>query len=572
MVKIKAKKNVTLDPVAEIKKEMEEMRKRMQDEIDELKKSGGGGLGGTVNMNQEEVDALKRMLEEQKENERQLKLDMEKQLAALKETEAEKKKRAEKITDMWAGALGGASLQKKEEVKVPHLLNLNEDPRLAETLIYTIDSAEVLVGRSNKERPPKLEFNGMGIIKNHCVFSYDEAKGTVTLTPGQGARCAVNGVLHTEPVQLKHNYRVWLGNNYAFRFAFPGKEKDTDEPPFESPPEYMFAEAEIAKNTSGGSDGEGGSAGSGGVLGHVLSEALKKVEQANIIAGDLNVEALFSPKIIKNRETQDDAVVVHVVLPQGQLTWPWDKFNGRLVEMVRVWQQWQYALANEQAFVMPGDDENPFVDNGYQLIGEADVWLQSLGNMIDLDVTPVVLSPTGVPEGKLEVLVVPLDRNGDEGPWEDDREELDPFVESAEELKGKSIRFAIKIPTLTFEVDLKTGGKPRFRDVFVRYCINPRLDDKIIETAHVAKPQLQASFAHHEKFTRIVDEDMYALLTHPSRGKIIFSVFGKLVEQATTTGTGGQLPPGWKRVTAFQDPEGGLHLHPPSDKKSSTSA
>ncbi len=565
MVKIKAKKNVTLDPVAEIKKEMEEMRKRMQEEIDELKRSGavaggGGGVGGgSVTMNSEEVEALKKMIEEQKENERQLKLDMERQLAALQESDAEKKKRAEKIQEQWAGALGGASLQKKDDVKVPHLLNLNEDPRLAETLLYTIDAAEVLVGRSNKERPPKLEFNGMGIVKNHCIFSYDANQGKVTLTPGQGARCAVNGLLHTEPIELRHNYRVWLGNNYAFRFAFPGKEKDTDEPPFENPPDYLFAEAEIAKHNSSGEESS-----SGGALGHVLSEALKKVEQANIIAGDLNVEAVFSPKIIKNRETQEDAVVVHVMLPQGQLTWHWDKFNGRLVEMVRVWQQWQYALSNEQQFVMPKDDENPFVDNGYQLIGEADVWLQSLGNMIDLDVSPVVLSPTGVPEGKLQVLVVPLDKNGDEGPWEDEREELDPFVESADELKGKPIRFAIKIPHLTFEVDLKTGGKPRFRDVFVRYCINPRLDDKVVETPHVAKPQLQASFGHCEKFTRIVDDDMFTLLTHPSRGKIIFSVFGKLVEQTQAPGTG-SLPPGWKRVTAFQDPDGALHLHPPGE-------
>eukprot|EP00662_Eupelagonemidae_sp_cell21_P024990 gene24990-41353_t len=46
MVKIKAKKNVTTDPVAEIKKEMEEMKKRMQEEIDSLRELAGGGEGG----------------------------------------------------------------------------------------------------------------------------------------------------------------------------------------------------------------------------------------------------------------------------------------------------------------------------------------------------------------------------------------------------------------------------------------------------------------------------------------------------------------------------------------------
>ena len=80
-------------------------------------------------------------------------------------------------------------------------------------------------------------------------------------------------------------------------------------------------------------------------------------------------------------------MVVHVTLPQGQLTWPWDKFNTRLVDMVKVWQEWQYAVANDEAFSLP--DDNPFIDNGYQLVGAADVWLQSLANMIDLEAEPM---------------------------------------------------------------------------------------------------------------------------------------------------------------------------------------
>ena len=37
-----------------------------------------------------------------------------------------------------------------------------------------------------------------------------------------------------------------------------------------------------------------------------------------------------------------------------------------------------------------------------------------------------MLSPIGVTEGKLQVSIVPLDKNGNEGPWDDD-----------DELKGK---------------------------------------------------------------------------------------------------------------------------------------
>ena len=83
-----------------------------------------------------------------------------------------------------------------------------------------------------------------------------------------------------------------------------------------------------------------------------------------------------------------------------------------------------------------------------------------------------MLSPIGVTEGKLQVSIVPLDKNGNEGPWDDDNEELDPFVESPDELKGKEIQFAVKINKMIFEVDLGKGGKPTYRDVFVSYQIN----------------------------------------------------------------------------------------------------
>jgi hypothetical protein len=478
---------------------------------------------------------------------------MERRLKELQESENEKKARSNKISESWAKALGGATSLKADELKVPHLLNLNEDPRLAETLVYPIDKAEVTCGRANKESPPVLEFNGMGICKNHCIFHYNAAKGTVILTPSPSARCLVNGVLVTEPTPLRHNNRVWLGNNYAFRFAFPGREEEGDKFTGEDRPDYIFAEAEIARKSSTDE--------SGGALGHQLSDALKKVEQANIIATDLSRDAVFAPKIIKNRETGENIVVVHVTLPQGQLTWPWDKFNTRLVDMVKVWQEWQYAVANDKAFSLP--DDNPFIDNGYQLVGAADVWLQSLANMIDLEAEPMVLSPIGVTEGKLQVSIVPLDKNGNEGPWDDDNEELDPFVESPDELKGKEIQFAVKINKMIFEVDLGKGGKPKYRDVFVSYRINDKFyEEPIIETPHDTAHQIEAKFNHMHKFKRLVDDEMYALL---SKGKITFSVWGKLADLKMELGKtfNTVLPEGWKRVTAYQDPKGGLHLEPP---------
>lgn len=556
LVKIKAKKNVTLDPVAEIKKEMEEMRKRMQEEIDELRKTGGSGGGGAGGADPALVEELKRALEEQKENERQLKADMERRVKEMSEDDTVKAARALKITEQWKTALGGATTQKATDVKVPHLLNLNEDPRLAETLIYTIEKAKVAAGRANKESPPDLEFNGMGIVKNHCTFTYDAAKGEVFIEPGQNARCCINGVPVLERTELKHNYRVWLGNNYAFRFAFPGQESKSDSA--DAHPDYLMAESEISKHASAGGENESAV---GGELGHQLSEALKKVEQANIIAGDLSRDATFAPKIIKNRGK--DTVVVNVTLPQGQLVWQWDKFAGRLVDMVKLWQSWQYAVSNDQAFSVP--DDNPFVDNGYQLVGEAVVWLQSLSNMIDLDTNPSVLSPAGQPEGALHVLIVPLDKNGGEGPWEGDREHLDPFVDSPEDLKNKDIQFAIRVQKMNFDVDIKKGGLPKYRDVFVSYSVQNVDDDEVVDTAHDTSGSIEVKFGHTHRFKRFVDDQFMTLLL---KGKITFSVYGKLTDQLPAVAQNlVVLPEGWRKVTAFQDPDGKLHLSPPTSKK-----
>eukprot|EP00759_Apiculatamorpha_spiralis_P045287 PhF_6_TR42131/c0_g1_i1/m.63637 len=298
-------------------------------------------------------------------------------------------------------------------------------------------------------------------------------------------------------------------------------------------------------------------------LSHKLSEALKKVEQANIIASDLQRDNLFSPKIIKNRITQEDQVVVMVTLPNGigELHWTWEKFNGRLVEMVKMWQEWQYAVQNEQQFVNRPDDGNPFVDNDYQLLGEADVWLQSLGNMIEHDAAASILAPTSNCIGQLHVEVNPLDRNGDEGPWDDDeRMALDPFVERPEDLMGQTIGCIIKVKKAVFEVDVKSGnGQCKYCDTFVRYYLDGSLDEGPTETNHVSQCTVEAGFNFSRKHKVAVNQEVLKTFT---KGRLVFQVFGKMASNKFNDWkekNSGRLPAGWKRVTAFEDPEGKLH-------------
>eukprot|EP01065_Artemidia_motanka_P031400 TRINITY_DN3774_c0_g2_i1.p1 TRINITY_DN3774_c0_g2~~TRINITY_DN3774_c0_g2_i1.p1 ORF type:complete len:967 (+),score=200.36 TRINITY_DN3774_c0_g2_i1:49-2901(+) len=589
MVKIKAKKNVTQDPVAEIKKEMEEMRQRMQEEIDLLKAQ----TEGKALPKSEKAKELESLLAAQQAAEQELRDDMEKQLAMYSKSDAERAADRDaakaEIDAQWETALGGAALQKADDIKEPHLRNLNEDPRLAETLLYAFKEGETKIGRSNKEDPPDIEFNGMGIIRGHCTAMWDKEGGRVWLVPAVGSSTMVNGKKVSEKLELVHNNRLWLGNNYAFRFVFPGREDAGEK--FDQPVEYMMAAGEVAEHNSITGSGETGKSAE---LRHQLSEALKKVEQANIIASDLAKECVFEPKIVKDQTTHDDHVVVNVTLPRGNLLWPWEKFNTRLVDMVRLWQQWQHAQDNDIKFEEPAPEQNPFVDLEDQLIGEANLWLKSLGNMIEHSADLKVFTAVGGTEGKLYVEVNPLDKNGDEGPWEGDREDLDPLVEAPAQLLDTEIGFVVKVKKLQFDVDISDGtGHAKFDNVWVRYKIDVSdHEEQWKQSDPSSQGTLTPEFNYSQKEKRVVDK---SFLQHIEKGRIFFQVWGKLSDTARrpTTATDGRnvrkrqqeerqtalrdlnatiallrqglpsLPPGWEAVAVYRHPDGGLHSHPP---------
>ena len=523
MVKIKAKKNVTQDPVAEIKKEMEEMRTKMQDEIDQLRAICGGGDPAAAKAQEEELRAL---LEAKKEGEKQLKEDLERKLKEMEETDEHRMNKGKAINDKWAHAFGGASSEKTEDVREPHLRNLNEDPRLAETLVYPFKTGTTKIGRGDKADPPCIEFNGMGIAKGHCAVEWEEGEGgKVFITAAEPRSTILNGHPVTERKELTHNSRLWLGNNYAFRFVFPGREADGQA--FDTNPDYLFAEAEIAEANQA-------SATAGGIpssLGHKLSEALKKVEQANIIVQDLGQACTFKPKIVKDRESGDDAVAVQVQMDDEHLLWPWEKFADRLVSMVTLWQNWQYSMDRDggASFELPDPQASPFHDFEDQLVGEADVWLQSLGNMLESETDAPVMDPCASSQGRLHVSVNPLDAEGREGPWDDPaRESLDPFVDSAQELLGKDIAWNVAVQKMVFaDETCKTAEGCKYHDIWVRYKINAKdYTEPWTATKHSqGGAAMEASLDTTTKHSANVTKAMLLLL---ERGYIRFQVWGKL--------------------------------------------
>ncbi|KAH8586661.1 hypothetical protein B0O99DRAFT_695294 [Bisporella sp. PMI_857] len=109
--------------------------------------------------------------------------------------------------------------------KMPHLVNLSDDPLLAECLVYNLKPGTTTVGNvdTNAATTAEIRLNGSRILHDHCTFENVDNK--VTVIPRDGAAVMVNGKRITEPTRLKSGYRVILGDFHIFRFNNPMEAK-----------------------------------------------------------------------------------------------------------------------------------------------------------------------------------------------------------------------------------------------------------------------------------------------------------------------------------------------------------
>ncbi|CAG7560095.1 unnamed protein product [Fusarium equiseti] len=153
----------------------------------------------------------------------------EKLLTDLNQTWEEKLLKTEEIHKEREAALEelGVSIEKgfvglHTPKKMPHLVNLSDDPLLAECLVYNLKPGTTTVGNvdTNADHQANIRLNGSRILHDHCSFE-NASDGTVTLTPSEGASVMINGKRITEPSQLHSGYRVILGDFHIFRFNHP---------------------------------------------------------------------------------------------------------------------------------------------------------------------------------------------------------------------------------------------------------------------------------------------------------------------------------------------------------------
>lgn len=160
----------------------------------------------------------------------------EKLYSDLNQTWEEKLQKTEEIHKEREAALEelGISIEKgfvglHTPKKMPHLVNLSDDPLLAECLVYNLKPGTTTVGNvaSTDAATAEIRLNGSRILHEHCAF--ENVDGIVTIVPREGAAVMINGKRVTEPSRLRSGYRIILGDFHIFRFNHPQEARQERE-------------------------------------------------------------------------------------------------------------------------------------------------------------------------------------------------------------------------------------------------------------------------------------------------------------------------------------------------------
>ncbi|GAA5908043.1 hypothetical protein JCM6882_000209 [Rhodosporidiobolus microsporus] len=258
--KIKNKAVVNEDPnaklIRELKEELETLRARM---LGPSLSSGGGGAGlgllgpnGSPQLAQEatfdsSVPPEKQMVQYQtatgelktiSKAELQDQLEAsEKLMASVTESWEEKLEKTKEVQKEREKALESLGITIEKNLvgvhtpkKMPHLVNLNEDPLMSECLIYQIKTGKTTVGNIDSDKPADIKLSGSNILPEHCYFDCAE-DGTVTLHAGEKSITMVNGlrISPSKPKELHSGFRLILGDVHVFRFNHPEEVRKARE-------------------------------------------------------------------------------------------------------------------------------------------------------------------------------------------------------------------------------------------------------------------------------------------------------------------------------------------------------
>ncbi|KAI9608003.1 hypothetical protein H4Q26_005456 [Puccinia striiformis f. sp. tritici PST-130] len=185
--KIKNKAVVNEDPNAKLIRELKE-------ELDTLRSRMSGGIIVTYQTKSGEIKTVtKAALQEQLEQSEKLMNEVAQTWEEkLKNTEVVQKEREQALEEL------GITIEKNNvgvytPKRMPHLVNLNEDPLMSECLIYQIKPGTTTVGNTESTEQCDIRLSGRNILAQHCHFESDKETGTVELFSHPNAPTMVNG-------------------------------------------------------------------------------------------------------------------------------------------------------------------------------------------------------------------------------------------------------------------------------------------------------------------------------------------------------------------------------------------
>uniref|UniRef100_A0A1I8HLB6 Kinesin-like protein n=1 Tax=Macrostomum lignano TaxID=282301 RepID=A0A1I8HLB6_9PLAT len=318
--------------------------------------------------------------------------------------------------------------------QIPHLLNLNEDPMLSGVVVHFLESAEILIGRSEEELQPQIRLMGLSISKRHAVI----ARLTDTefeIRPAiQGAKTLVNGLPLTGPMELTHKDRIVFGSNHVYVFINPKNRSCNAGLPKRI--NWEFVQKEIA-NVKGFATGSAEQA----VVQEQILELIPMVTEVNAISDELNkyrsFEVILLP-VTRPDGTKGSRCAVQMQDLLSDLEWRWErgKFMNRRFLMLELYQRFQAGDASVHSVAK---DADPFWEPPEEVtVGTATLFLQSLAYCLDFEDRLPIVDHRGVVEGHVTAGLTPCDSDG--RPLGEDE-----FVEEPEDLLGRPLRFNVRI-------------------------------------------------------------------------------------------------------------------------------
>ncbi|CAC5370764.1 Kinesin-like protein CIN8,Kinesin-like protein KIF16B,Kinesin-like protein KIN-12F,Kinesin-like protein Klp68D,Kinesin-like protein bimC,Kinesin-like protein KIF7,Kinesin-like protein KIN-14R,Kinesin-like protein Klp98A,Kinesin-like protein KIN-1,Kinesin-like protein KIN-14G,Kinesin-like protein 3,Kinesin-like protein KIF15-B,Kinesin-like protein KIF1B,Kinesin-like protein KIF19,Kinesin-like protein KIN-12A,Kinesin-like protein KIN-12E,Kinesin-like protein KIN-14D,Kinesin-like protein KIN-14F,Kinesin-like len=448
--KIKNKAVINENPMDKLIRELKEENERLKKSMD-----GGGLIGHDMGMTPEEVEKMRKQMEE----------EIRAQLFANQEMLAQN-------TQSWEEQLAAARTETENitdntaarKAKEPHLINLNEDPMLSGVICHFLSQKETTVGRKDAKPVPSICLSGLSIQKQHSVIYNSNGTVEVESVAGTGSKTKVNGIPLQGKKVLCHKDRVLFGSNHMYVFINPMKKS-------EAIPNQQIAQEQVL-------------------------EILPMVSEVNAVSEELDKHKSFEVVLIataatdgsdlsNNQGTKNADQNVRVMVKMKNLlngnTWLWErgKFMNRRYLIQELYQRF---LDGEDVSKVP-KEEDPFWEPTEDvLIGTANVFLQSLCYALDFDDKVLITDYKGQEEGYLYVHVTPCAANGK--PLDEES-----FVEDPKDLLSKPYNFKVTVNKAEI-------NKVRFsKGINVKYSVKVEGKGDSVETPTI-KNTLTPEFKH----------------------------------------------------------------------------